>query len=299
MKKMRETMKIMGLRTWVHQSSWFITAFVLFFWISVTTTFFTTNSFLPNSDPSIIFAYFFLFFMSEVTLSFVVSVFFSNAKLAAICGPVVLLFLILPKFIFFNTTDNESVRNKVLASLLSPTAFCFGADIIADYEYGNVGVQFSNLNNTGYNMQTCLNMMLVDFILYAVVAWYLDQVIPHEYGAPRHPLFIFQWSFWLEGCDCCRSNMLRRDIENNAYMQLIDEYNASSEEVEPLAVELRPRVKVAVNNLRKQYDDGKVAINDMNLRLVEGQITCLLGHNGAGKSTTISILTGTDFRVGL
>ena len=30
----------------------------------------------------------------------------------------------------------------------------------------------------------------------------------------------------------------------------------------------------------------------MNLKLFEGQVTSLLGHNGAGKSTTMSILTG-------
>ena len=28
------------------------------------------------------------------------------------------------------------------------------------------------------------------------------------------------------------------------------------------------------------------------MAMLEGQITCLLGHNGAGKSTTVSMLTG-------
>jgi ABC-type multidrug transport system ATPase subunit len=34
------------------------------------------------------------------------------------------------------------------------------------------------------------------------------------------------------------------------------------------------------------------AVDDISLDLFEGQITSLLGHNGAGKSTTMSILTG-------
>ena len=34
------------------------------------------------------------------------------------------------------------------------------------------------------------------------------------------------------------------------------------------------------------------AVDGLSLTLYEGQITCLLGHNGAGKSTTISLLTG-------
>lgn len=34
-------------------------------------------------------------------------------------------------------------------------------------------------------------------------------------------------------------------------------------------------------------------MDNLNLEMYSGQITALLGHNGAGKSTTFSILTGT------
>ena len=50
-----------------------------------------------------------------------------------------------------------------------------------------------------------------------------------------------------------------------------------------------------VKGLKKDFDtpDGvKHAVAGVNLAMFEGQITCLLGHNGAGKSTTISMLTG-------
>ncbi|KAL4686019.1 hypothetical protein H8959_001616, partial [Pygathrix nigripes] len=40
------------------------------------------------------------------------------------------------------------------------------------------------------------------------------------------------------------------------------------------------------------HNTTKVAVNDLSLNLYEGQITVLLGHNGAGKSTTLSILSG-------
>ena len=36
----------------------------------------------------------------------------------------------------------------------------------------------------------------------------------------------------------------------------------------------------------------RVAVNNLNLDMLEGQITALLGHNGAGKSTTMFMLTG-------
>ncbi len=40
------------------------------------------------------------------------------------------------------------------------------------------------------------------------------------------------------------------------------------------------------------YDNGKVALSDLSLNVYEGQVTCLLGHNGAGKTTAMSVLTG-------
>jgi ATP-binding cassette subfamily A (ABC1) protein 3 len=47
-----------------------------------------------------------------------------------------------------------------------------------------------------------------------------------------------------------------------------------------------------VKHLNKIYEDKKVAVNDLSLTMYKGQIFALLGHNGAGKSTTISMLTG-------
>ena len=36
----------------------------------------------------------------------------------------------------------------------------------------------------------------------------------------------------------------------------------------------------------------EVAVDRLSLNMYEGQITALLGHNGVGKTTTMSILTG-------
>ena len=47
-----------------------------------------------------------------------------------------------------------------------------------------------------------------------------------------------------------------------------------------------------IDGLQKVYPDGKKAVQGINLKMYNGQIFSLLGHNGAGKSTTISMLTG-------
>jgi len=46
-----------------------------------------------------------------------------------------------------------------------------------------------------------------------------------------------------------------------------------------------------IMGLKKKFGDFK-AVDGVNLKMYSGQIFALLGHNGAGKSTTISMLTG-------
>ncbi len=47
-----------------------------------------------------------------------------------------------------------------------------------------------------------------------------------------------------------------------------------------------------VTHLRKTYPNGFTAVKDLNVKMYTGQIFALLGHNGAGKTTVISMLTG-------
>lgn len=51
-------------------------------------------------------------------------------------------------------------------------------------------------------------------------------------------------------------------------------------------------MNVILQNLTKVYGVN-TAVNNLSLNIYNDQITVLLGHNGAGKSTTISMLTGT------
>jgi ABC-2 type transport system ATP-binding protein len=46
-----------------------------------------------------------------------------------------------------------------------------------------------------------------------------------------------------------------------------------------------------IKDLYKTYRNGKTALNGLNLEVHEGDFFALLGQNGAGKSTTIGILT--------
>ena len=47
-----------------------------------------------------------------------------------------------------------------------------------------------------------------------------------------------------------------------------------------------------ISNLRKVYEDGTVAVDDVSLSIPAGEIFVLLGANGAGKTSTIMLILG-------
>lgn len=51
------------------------------------------------------------------------------------------------------------------------------------------------------------------------------------------------------------------------------------------------RSNIKIVNLVKRFGDF-TALNGVNLEIESGSVTCLLGHNGAGKTTMIDIMTG-------
>ena len=44
---------------------------------------------------------------------------------------------------------------------------------------------------------------------------------------------------------------------------------------------------LSINHLSKTYKGGKKAVDDLSLTVEAGDIFGFIGHNGAGKSTTI------------
>ncbi|XP_055389655.1 phospholipid-transporting ATPase ABCA1 [Condylostylus longicornis] len=56
--------------------------------------------------------------------------------------------------------------------------------------------------------------------------------------------------------------------------------------------DLDPSLGALMENVTKVYNNEKVAISNISLTFPKDEITCLLGRNGAGKSTIIKMLTG-------
>ncbi|MEW6200612.1 MAG: ABC transporter ATP-binding protein [bacterium] len=49
---------------------------------------------------------------------------------------------------------------------------------------------------------------------------------------------------------------------------------------------------LSIKNLSKRYENGVLAVDNLNLEVKTGEIFCMLGANGAGKTTTLMLVLG-------
>ena len=297
----RENMKIMGMKGSAFVASWFFTYFLLFTLIAILITFLLIGTFVTFSRASVVFIFIYSFCLSLIPFAFMISVFFDKAKLAAIVGPVVLFVFVIPRYAFFSASQNQAIPSKRASCILSPTAFAFGADLLMTYEGAQVGIGRSELNNDDPSFGFTIGMMVFDFFLYCFLAWYLDNVIPGEFGSKRKFYFLLQPSYW--GLKTknrkSRSSSMKAILLRKESAEEVIEQSQGNNIVEHVGQDLAYKAVVEINDLRKVFIHGSgyfkkevIAVRGLNLTMYEGQITCLLGHNGAGKSTVISMITG-------
>ncbi|KAK9987447.1 hypothetical protein SO802_032398 [Lithocarpus litseifolius] len=296
--KIKEGLYMMGLKDGIFHLSWFITYALQFAISSGIITACTMGSLFKYSDKSVVFVYFFVFGLSAIMLSFLISTFFTRAKTAVAVGTLSFLGAYFPYY----TVNDQAIPMilKVLASLLSPTAFALGSINFADYERAHVGLRWSNIwrASSGVNFLVCLLMMLVDALLYCAIGLYLDKVLPRENGV-RYPWnFIFSSSFWKNKSIAAHhaSNLKATSTDNKTSLSRKDTFEPA---VEVISLDMKQQELdgrcIQIRNLHKVYATKKgncCAVNSLQLTLYENQILALLGHNGAGKSTTISMLVG-------
>ncbi|XP_069122955.1 phospholipid-transporting ATPase ABCA1-like [Argopecten irradians] len=120
----------------------------------------------------------------------------------------------------------------------------------------------------------CCLMMIIDGVIYLIIGWYLRTIRPGKHGISQPWYFPVSPTFW--GCSVSSPSSKYRAHQNEGL-------------VEPMSNTLR--VGMSVQGLSKSYGKTK-AVKDLTADFYEGQITVLLGHNGAAKTTTIKMMTG-------
>ncbi|XP_063149515.1 cholesterol transporter ABCA5-like [Candoia aspera] len=284
-KKLKEFLMIMGLHDTAFWLSWVLLYTSLIFVMSLLMSIIATfSSLFPKSSSFVIFLLFFLYGISSVFFAFMLTPLFKKSKHV---GTVEFLATLAFGFAGLTIVMLEDFT-KSFAWLLSPLCQCtflIGVAQVMHLEDYEQGTAFSNLTSGPYPLIIALLLLALDSMLYLLLAVYLDQVIPGEYGLRRHFFFFLKPSFWLK-----RTKNYKELYESN--------FNGSldfNEVIEPISSEFQGKEAIRISSVQKSFlkkGETVEALKNLSFDIYEGQITALLGHSGTGKTTLMNILCG-------
>ncbi|CAH2042701.1 unnamed protein product, partial [Iphiclides podalirius] len=241
----------------------------------------TANPLVPASSPLLIGLVLALHFVSVAAMAFACSYLIKNTQYAVTLSLFAYTALWVPTQILSKRAIPAALRP--LVALLPHAPLNFFWDELAALEKFGQGLTFANMatahNAHTYSVLLCFLALMVQSVLFFLLAWYLSLVNPGPYGQALPWGFIFQRQYWSQ-----------RKVTPDIEVEELEEPIAQ----DPLYFEEAPKnldVGIRIVNVSKVFNKNLV-LSNVSLDIYKGEITVLLGHNGAGKTTLMNIITG-------
>ena len=293
--KLKEGMKIMGLTDGIYFMSYFIQYIVIALFDAFINTLILLNVF-KQIPFVVLFLMIFLFSMNIFALAFLFQSFINKAKETKIIS--IHLYIIMFFLCLLIADESSSYSLKVGLSLFPTIAIYNSFILLSKFESHFLPFHKNDIFEiyTNYSIIIMIIMLLVDLIFYLFLGYYLQNVLPHNFGIRKPWYFIFKKLFCIKSKEQVYSYNYQgkkgnSNSENDDKCEnLPANENFQSEEIyKDMA---NPKDSFRIRNLVKKFDDGKAAVDHINLNLYKNEIFVLLGHSGSGKTTIISNLVG-------
>ena len=312
--KIKESMKIMGLEEGQYFLSYFIQYTVINIFSSIINAGLFTV-FLDRISYYHLFVTLLLWSLNVFALIYFFQSFIDKTKIALVLSLVIyfMMYCVSLACMF----EGGSLAAKIGLSLFPQVCLNNGILLFSKFQY-----HFRTFKDreffeiyTTFSVGLMYIMFVVDFFLFLFLGFYLNNVLPHDFGIRKPLYFIFTSDFW---CSNKKRNndekkLIDKKLEENAEEDNKENYvvygskddiikdkvdeklygdspNFESEEIYKNRNKNDDKLKI--RNIVKMFGDGKIAVNGVNLNFYKDEIFALLGHNGAGKTTLISMLTG-------
>lgn len=164
-------------------------------------------------------------------------------------------------------------------------AFLLGTEILSKFKAADHCFTISSITHKGYpgideySLGEILLAFLAEGIVFLFLHFYISNVCPGKHGTPRSIFFLFQKSYYTPNKIDCADVGSVINTHGKVY-----ERSDGAEAI------------VKVRNLTKTFRSlsgrKKTAVHDVSFDIYKNQITAVLGHNGAGKTTAMCMLTG-------
>ena len=314
----KEGMKIMGLSEGIYFLSYFLQYVIINLVISLINAFILHLVF-TKMPYYFIFLVFFLWSLNIFALAFFFQSFIDSTRIVLILSLLIYFVMYYLSIPCVNETASKGI--KIGLSFFPPVVIEVGIILFGEFESHFRRFKpkyFANIY-TNYSLFIMILMLIVDFFIYLFLGYYLQNVLPHSYGISKPFYFLFTPDYWcgkskkktakiytntknnnddVERNDTTINKLneigkLKSDSSYNSSM--FEDYYKDDPNFEGEAL-YKNRTKkddaLRIKNIVKTFEDGKTAVNHVNLNFYKDEIFALLGHNGAGKTTLISMLTG-------
>ena len=326
----KEVMKIMGMGEGIYFLSYFVEYFIVNIIYAFVLAFISKLTFYYIPYIYLV-IYLWLFGLNVFSLAFFCQSFMDTTRLALIVSCLVYCLML---FVAAAVYDDKIKKvYKIISALLPPVNLLLGAFTFGEFErmYYDFKTKDLDQNHLNYSITTCYLMFTLDFFIYLILGWYLQNVIPHEYGVSKPWYFFFMKSYWCGASSKDKNkknDLVYEKSEENP--EIIDPNNnedkSNGAKMEKIMIQDIERNSVSSANsvfddnphkgekdfqdediyrdknkkndvfmlreVTKVYGDGKMACDKISFNLFRNEIFALLGRNGAGKTSLINVLIG-------
>jgi len=297
-------MKMNGMRPLPYYISHYVTFFILY---AVSGLIFTIGgtgfnlSLFTLTETGLIYFLMFLWGNCMISLAFFFAAFFNRSRFALVS-----IFLIVLCSVIISLVVDELFYDSPAPTtyfIWPPFAFYRALSLLNRHAFTETLIPYKfNMLTPGDEVLEIVIAMIISIPVYLFIAYYLEQVLPSEFGVrkPWHFVVTDTMNYFKNGKESSKKQ------ENDMAVAIqIDESETKFEDAD--VKEERDRVinseissdeyPLIMKNMRKVYAGRggagpKLAVKDVSFAVEKNITFGLLGPNGAGKTTLISILTG-------
>jgi len=332
--KVRYSMEMMGLKRSVYWVSWIILYAILLFINTVATIVFGRllgYAFFSNTDIMVLVLTFYGYGLAMEALGLFITSLVKRSKVAVLIGIATLII----GFLFISVIfADSSITYLFWHKDIDPIYRRIGSYLIPFFNFGKMFIDISGRSSNSYNYITqtvvkgkgmkyddlfekpesirdiksdyddmeptvdAFYYYLLNILIYIILAIYMDNVRPNEYGKRKSYIYFLKPSYWkssnkeLDSREWLAETLKKyphkinvKELDDDVRTHFRNSCNPDFEEDAP----------VRVINLRKEFGvgrDKKIAVKNTCLTIGKNKVVALLGQNGAGKSTTMNIISG-------